>query len=266
VPARLADNPRIGPEYRAKLMQLDPVRRAQLLDGDWLKKAAPKDLWDRAEVRHLEHAPARSEVRARVRCWDFAASEADDADWTVGLRASITHAGLVVLEHMVRLRGVPSKVRAAFSRAALADRDLDPRTVQWIPLDPGQAGADQVLSYQTANPGIAIRSRRPSGDKLTRFGPASARALDGGLAVVLGPWNDALHDELEEKPEGAHDDVMDTVSDCVAVLTGAVSAEFTDELARAASHSAPVRPGERDAYAAFMHGPDDDDDAPLYDR
>ncbi len=36
IPATLADNPYIGAEYRAQLMDLDPVRRAQLRDGDWL--------------------------------------------------------------------------------------------------------------------------------------------------------------------------------------------------------------------------------------
>lgn len=233
IPARLSDNPRLSPEYRARLMQLDPVRRAQLLDGDWLKKAAPKELWDRATITHRDHPPLASEVTAIVRCWDFAASERPEADWTVGTRASLTRSGVVVIEHVVRFQGAPAKVRARFKSTAAQDRLDDPRTVQWLPLDPGQAGLDQVLSYQNDNPGIAIRARRPSGDKLTRFGPASGRAAHGGLELVRAPWNDDLHAELEEKPGGDHDDVMDAVSDCVAVLTGAVPAVYDENAANA---------------------------------
>ncbi len=229
IPAKLEDNPHVTGDYRAYLAALDPVRRAQLLDGDWLKKAAPKDLWDRTKVQHLAHAPSNLDVRARVRCWDFAASEDRSADWTVGTLASITHAGLVVLEHVHRFRGTPAKVRSEFSRIAQADKERDARTTQWIPQDPAQAGKDQVLSYQNGNPGIAIRARPPTGDKIVRFGPASARAFAGNLAVVLGPWNDALHDELEAAPgpKGTKDDQLDTVSDCVAVLTGAVPASLS---------------------------------------
>lgn len=226
VPAKLEDNPHVTSEYRAALLQLDPLRRAQLLSGDWLKRAAPKELWDREKVLHLDAPPAL--VRARVRCWDFAASEDRSADWTVGTLASITTEGLVVIEHVHRFRGVPAKVRSEFSRIAQADRERDPRTVQWIPQDPAQAGKDQVLSYQNGNPGIAIRARPPSGDKIVRFSPASARAFAGTLAVVRGPWNGALHDELEAAPgpKGTKDDQLDTVSDCVAVLTGAVPASL----------------------------------------
>lgn len=222
IPARLEDNPHVTSEYRAMLAQLDPVRRAQLLSGDWLKRAAPKDFWDRARVTHCDAPPA--DAVARVRCWDLAASV--DGDWTVGVRASISKQGVVTIEHVERFRGRSDAVHARFAATALADKTFDARTVQWLPRDPGQAGPDQVRAFQIENPGIAIRDRRPSGDKLTRFGPASARALTGTLQVVRGPWNGALHDELEEKPAGRHDDQMDAVSDAVAVLTGDVPASL----------------------------------------
>ncbi len=35
IPSRLSDNPYLGPEYRARLMQLDDQTRAALLDGRW---------------------------------------------------------------------------------------------------------------------------------------------------------------------------------------------------------------------------------------
>jgi predicted phage terminase large subunit-like protein len=216
IPAKLADNPHVTPEYRAQLLDLDPVRRAQLLDGDWLKKASPRDYWDRSRITHVDHAP--SDAVARVRCWDFGATA--DGDPTVGTLLSLTSTKLIAIEHVLRFRGPPEKVHAEFRRVAIADKEHDRRTVQWIPEDPGQAGKDQVRAYQNENPGITIRARRPTGDKLTRFGPASARAFAGNLVVVRGSWNGDLHDELEAAPEQTNDDQMDTISDGVAVLTG----------------------------------------------
>lgn len=221
VPSLLTDNPHLPAEYRAQLLQLDPVRQAQLLYGDWLVAPAPKMYWDRTRVGTVDATPP--DVRARARCWDFAAST--DGDWTVGVLAAITRAGLVVIEHVVRFRGTPDRVRAEFARVAAADRERDPRTVQWIPQDPGQAGVDQVRSYLNDHPGLTIRARRPTGDKLTRFGPASARAAAGTLVVVRGAWNAEYHAELEAVPLQAHDDQMDATSDAVAVLTGDVPAD-----------------------------------------
>lgn len=222
IPARLEDNPHVTREYRAALLQLDPVRRAQLLAGDWLKRASPKDFWDRARITHRDEVPL--DAVARVRCWDLAAST--DGDWTVGVRASISRQGVVTIEHVERFRGKSDAVHARFAATAQADKAFDARTVQWVPCDPGQAGKDQVRSFQNENPGIPVRDRPPSGKKLVRFGPASARALTGTLSVVRGPWNAALHDELEEVPLGKHDDQMDAVADAVAVLTGDVPASL----------------------------------------
>lgn len=91
--------------------------------------------------------------------------------------------------------------------------------MQVIPQDPGQAGVDQVASYQREFPRFTIRARRPSKDKVTRFGPVSSRALAGNLAIVRAVWNDALHDELEAFPDVEHDDQADALSDAFAEVT-----------------------------------------------
>lgn len=224
VPALLTDNPYITAEYRAKLLQLDPVRRAQLLGGDWLKKPSPKDYWDRSRITHRAGPPLAHDVVSRVRCWDLASTV--DGDWTVGAKGSLLKSGLVLIEHIVRFRGTPNDVHAKFATIAAQDKEHDPRCVQWIPEDPGQAGKDQVRSFQNENAGIAIRARRPNGDKLARFGPASARALAGNLEVLVGAWNDDLHTELEDMPFGKYDDQADAVADLVAVLTDAPPASL----------------------------------------
>lgn len=217
IPAALADNPHVSDEYRAQLLSLDRVRRAQLLGGDWLARPAKKDFWDRARLQVRDGFPAREEVVSRVRAWDFGATA--DGDPSVGARLALLKSGLVVVEDVLRFQGDPSVVRARFAATAAADVELDPRCVQVIPQDPGQAGVDQVASYQREFPRFTIRARRPSKDKVTRFGPVSSRALAGNLAIVRAVWNDALHDELEAFPDVEHDDQADALSDAFAEVT-----------------------------------------------
>jgi len=219
IPALLRDNPHVGVEYKAQLRDLDPVRRAQLLGGDWLARPAAKDFWDRTRLQVRDGLPSNADVTARVRAWDFGATS--DGDYTVGARLALLRSGLVVVEDVLRFRGDPAKVRSEFERIAKSDRELDTRTAQVIPQDPGQAGKDQVASYQREYPQLTIRSRRPSTDKVTRFGPVSARALAGNLALVRAGWNDALHNELERFPLGAYDDQADALSDAYAEVANA---------------------------------------------
>ncbi len=217
IPAKLADNPHVSQEYRAQLADLDPVRRAQLERGDWGAKAARKDFWDRERLQLRDGLPARDEVVSRVRAWDFGATA--DGDPSVGVRLALLRSGLVVIEDVVRFRGDPSKVRERFGAVAAADLELDARTVFVIPQDPGQAGVDQVASYQREFPRLTIRARRPSKDKVTRFGPVSSRALAGNLAMVRAGWNDVFNDELEAFPDVEHDDQADALSDAFAEVT-----------------------------------------------
>lgn len=217
IPASLSDNPHVGEDYRAQLLSLDRVRRAQLLSGDWLARPAKKDFWDRARLQVRDGIPARDEVVSRVRAWDFGATS--DGDPSVGVRLALLKSGLVVIEDVLQFQGDPSVVRARFGATAAADLELDPRCVQVIPQDPGQAGVDQVASYQREFPRFTIRARRPSKDKVTRFGPVSSRALAGNLAIVRAAWNDALHDELEAFPDVEHDDQADALSDAFAEVT-----------------------------------------------
>lgn len=218
IPARIEDNPHISDAYRAQLNDLSPLRRAQLLHGDWLRKPARKDYWDRDRVQIREGLPLASDVVARVRAWDFGATS--DGDWTVGARLALLLSGLVVVEDVVRFRGDPSVVRARFASVSAGDAELDARCIQTIPQDPGQAGVDQVASYQREFPHLTIRPRRPSKDKVTRFGPVSSRALAGNLAIVRAGWNDTLHNELESFPEDNYDDQADALSDAYAELSG----------------------------------------------
>lgn len=222
IPARLSDNPallRSDPGYRAKLRDNDPVRRAQLEDGNWLVHVARGLYFKREWVTFVDAVPA--DARS-VRAWDKAATEphpgSPDPDWTRGVRmAYAASTDRFYISGLASLRGGPGAVKALIKATA----ELDGKGVKIrLPQDPGAAGksdaADDVRSLQ----GWTVTAKPVTGDKVTRFGPFSSQAspqstggLTGRVCIVRGAWNETLVQELEDFPLGVHDDVADCVSD-----------------------------------------------------
>jgi predicted phage terminase large subunit-like protein len=218
IPAKLADNPKLlenDPGYAATLRDLDPVRSAQLLDGNWLVRPARGMYFKRVYFagRFLDAVPAN--VVARVRYWDRAASV--DGDWTVGLRLAALDDGRFVIEHVVRLRGEPYEVEKAIRATAEADGLT---VTQCLEQDPGAAGKSEVAYLIRALAGFSVRAFPKRKDKVTSVGPVSAQCAAGNVFMVRGPWNEVLLGELEEFPEGAHDDQADTLAGAFNVLMG----------------------------------------------
>lgn len=230
IPAKLSDNPSLeqnDPDYRAGIMALDPVRRAQLLRGDWLAKPGRGVYFKRGWFKMVEVAP--TEVVSRVRTWDLAATEetpgkkSGDPDWTVGELWSKTKAGSFILEDVIRFRGRPLEVERAILNTAKADG----RKVEiLLPQDPGQAGKAQAEAFVRLLAGFIVRTQRPTGDKVTRAGPFSAQVEGGNVYLVEARWNAPFFEELEAFPEGAHDDQVDPGADAIGHLSGV--AEWSD--------------------------------------
>lgn len=222
VPALLSDNPHIPPTYRAKLMALDPVRRAQLLGGDWLVRPAKGLYFKRAWFRVLDAIP--SQITGRCRYWDRAASP--EGDWTVGARWSRTTNGLFVLEHVVRFRGTPGEVHSTLKLTAQTD---PPGTAQVHEKDPAQAGLVEAEALVRLLAGFDVRIQPKRSDKIVAAGPASAQAEAGNCALVPGAWfeqhGEAWLSEHESFPEGANDDCVDTTSGAVSWLASHVIEE-----------------------------------------
>lgn len=221
-PARLDDNPYLGPEYRAQLAALDPVTRAQLLDGDWDACVGEGKLFHRDWWVRLDEAPA---VRRSVRAWDFGATAKGDPTRGVkiGDRGVGAEPRFVVLD-VVTVRGAPHEVRAEVKATAMRDGHEVPVV---IPQDPGQAGIDQALSYRRDLAGWTVRARRPSASKIVRAGPFSSQVGARNVGVMRAPWADGFVAELHAFPDGAHDDQVDAASDAFAELsTGIDDAEL----------------------------------------
>ena len=215
IPAKVEDNPHLtqnDPGYRQRLMGLDRVTRAQLLDGNWLARPAAGAYFKRSWFEVVDVSPAKA---YRVRYWDRAATK--DGDWTVGVKVARTIEGALYVEHVERLRGTPAEVEAAIKRTASAEPDVQIGIEQ----DPGQAGVFEAKYYVRALQGFNVRLTKPTGDKVTRAQPISAQCEGGNVRLVRGPWIDKFLAELEEFPEGAHDDQVDAFSGAFAQLGGA---------------------------------------------
>ncbi len=212
-PARLDDNPYLGAEYRAQLLALDPVTRAQLLDGDWDACVGEGKLFHRDWWQYLDAAPA---CTRKVRAWDFGATV--DGDPTEGVllgdRGPAATPRWVVLD-VVTLRGGPTEVHATVKRTA----EMDGRSVAvCIPQDPGQAGVDQARTFQRELAGWTVKVRRPSADKVVRAGGFSSQAGARNVALLRAPWTPSYVAALHGFPDAPHDDKVDASSDAFAEL------------------------------------------------
>ena len=217
IPAKLTDNPHTDKGYSERLSGLDPVTRAQLKDGDWLIRPAAGAYFKRAWFKFVDEAPAGLR---RIRYWDFAATEEKvkgDPDWTAGLKLALSPNGEIFIESLIRFRGNPLEVESTM----LATAEVDGRDVAiGLPQDPGQAGKFQASYFIGKLQGYVVHALPETGDKVTRAGPISAQAAAGNIRLVRGRWNAEFVRELEEFPEGNHDDQVDALSGAYSRLVG----------------------------------------------
>ena len=76
-------------------------------------------------------------------------------------------------------------------------------------IDPGQAGKEQAQSYVKMLAGFTISTVKETGDKVTRAEPFAAQWQAGNVAVVAGPWTEALLGQYESFPESKFKDMVD---------------------------------------------------------
>jgi predicted phage terminase large subunit-like protein len=213
-----------NPGYLSNLHALTRVEKARLLDGNWDVRATAGTYFKRSDFEVVDAVPG---IAKRVRAWDLAGTErkdtaerrerkAGDPDWTAGVRMSKTDDGLYFVEHIERFREDPPKVAGRVK--AIAGQDGRRVRIR-LPQDPGQAGKAQVKSYIMMLNGFLVTALPVTGSKEHRAGPASTQAQAGNIKVLRGPWNEAFFSELENFPEGLHDDQVDAFSDAYDELT-----------------------------------------------
>jgi len=219
IPAFVADNPYLsGTDYERNLQLLPLVERKRLLEGDWDIMPGRGLVFRREWFEIVDAAPVEAQ---RARFWDLAATEKEaagsDPDYTVGARWARTQNGLYFVEHVARIRARWQGIKALMRQLAEID---GPAVAVGVEQEPGASGKALSAEIVQHLAGYNVRGVPARGDKLVRAQAWSAQAEAGNVKVVKGPWADALLDELEWFPEGAHDDQVDACSGAFAMLAG----------------------------------------------
>jgi predicted phage terminase large subunit-like protein len=217
VPARLWDNPHINQaEYEKSLMNLDPVTRAQLLNGDWDAQMTGgffKRQWFKPISQ--QEVPDRSDMKL-VRYWDLAATEPSeinrDPDYTVGVLVGkhLRTKQKYVLD-VKRFRLTPKAVEDQILETAKADgRKVSIRMEQ----EGGASGKNTIDHYRLdVLNGYDFKGVKPTLDKVARAIPVANSAEAGDYHVVQAVWTTEFINEVIQFPaKGVHDDQVDGFS------------------------------------------------------
>lgn len=202
------------PGYMANLKALSIVERERLLYGNWKIKAAKGLFFPRASVGELlEKVP--DDVVRWVRGWDLAATDTDeggDPAYTASVLLGKRRDGTYVIADATNNRLRADKVRAIVKQCAVVDKVKYKRVRIRMSIDPGQAGKEQSQSYVKMLAGFSISTVRESGSKESRAEPFAAQWQAGHVAIVAGPWTEALLGQYESFPESKFKDMVDAGS------------------------------------------------------
>lgn len=210
------------PSYLSNLMALSRVERERLLGGNWNIRPSAGSYFKRDWFRIIDAIPAGwSNV---VRYWDRAATKPNetnpDPDWTRGGKLYKYPNGTFVLADMRSLRDTPHKVEDCVLNTASFDSHS---TTIWIEEDPGSAGKADVSNYLRLLQGYWVKVAKPSKDKVVRARAVSAQCEQGNVMLLRAPWNEDFLKEVENFPDGGHDDQVDVLSGAFNELCGNVS-------------------------------------------
>lgn len=225
IPSKLEDNKILmerDPAYLGNLLALNRVDRARLKDGDWNARASAGALFQRQWFPILDAVPG-GWIRA-IRFWDRAATKPNDnnkdPDWTRGLLLYRYPNGTYLIGDLKSLRDTPGKVEDLIKNVASHDSQAVRIVSQQ---DPGSAGVLEAVHFVRMLAGFDVRTVVFSKDKLTRAKPVSAQAEVGNIFVLRAPWNEEMFNELENFPDGKHDDIVDVLSGAFNEVCGGFS-------------------------------------------
>lgn len=226
IAAKLQDNPILmakDPAYLGNLLALSHVDRMRLLEGNWNIRASAGTLFKREWFTLVDVAPS-GWIQA-IRFWDRAATKPHEAnkdpDWTRGLKLFKYANGTYCIADLRSTRDTPGQVETLIKSVAAHDSHSVRIMSQQ---DPGSAGVSEAEHFIRMLAGYIVHVQTFSRDKVTRAKPASAQAEAGNFKVLRAHWNDEFFNELENFPDGVHDDIVDCLSGAFnALAEGGVS-------------------------------------------
>lgn len=215
--AGLDDNPYLDAEaYKEALMELDPIERERLLNGNWDIKASG----DMFSKEWFNFVPANDIPRQaqRVRYWDLAGTDPSkrkgknkrEPDWSVGFKLAF-YQGLYWIEDIVRVQQTPHDLEVTIKTAAITDGyNCAIRMEQ----EPGSSGIITIDHYaRNVLSGYDFLGVLSTGSKVERARSASAAAQAGKVFISQRCRNAlAFLDEASVFPYGIKDDTVDGFS------------------------------------------------------
>lgn len=219
IPSGLSDNPFLDQEsYQEMLSELDPVTRAQLMNGDW-DIAGDGNMFKREwfDNRILSELPHKINLIRKVRYWDLASTDEEkaikekgDPDYTASVLQALGDDGNIYILEVTRDRMSPASVERLVK--SKAERDGRVGTAVWMEQEPGASGEASLFTYRKLMLGFNFRGDKPTGSKIERARTASAACENGLVYIIRGAKTKAFLNELEAFPVGAHDDMVDAFS------------------------------------------------------
>lgn len=214
IPSLVTDNKilmRKDPAYISNLRALSRVDRMRLLSGNWNVRASAGMMFQRSWMPVVDTLPPGWVSVCRY--WDRAATkpsdENPDPDWTAGALFYKYRDGTYVVADMRRVRETPGQVERLIKNTA----SQDTYAVRiYGEQDPGSAGVADAENFSRMLAGYDVHIKKPATDKVTRAKPVSAQCEAGSVKVLRGSWNEDFFIELENFPEGGHDDQVDVLS------------------------------------------------------
>ena len=208
------------PSYIANLKALTLVDRQRLLGGNWNIKPQAGAIFRRSQVNVIQQLP--HDIKRWCRAWDLGATEVSSGnpspDATAGVLIGVTEGGRYVVADVIRVCEIAANVRRLIKNTCASDNAKHKNVTVRLPQDPGQAGKAQAADFIKYLAGYKVKTQTVNGDKVTRSEPFAAQWQGGNVDVLAADWNESYFNELEQFPDGSHDDMVDASSDAFIEL------------------------------------------------
>ena len=177
IPAYIQDNHHLDrAAYMEGLMGLRSTVRDQLLRGDWTARDTGdyfRAEWFGPLLEYDEHLWSSADC-LRVRWWDLAASEKEDAKRTAGIRMARHLSGVKAIEHGRAFKATPGRRDDLIVQTAYADGRS---VVVGLEVEPGSGGPAQfeALRKRLREAGFKVVGHRPGDSKTKAERPDAIR-------------------------------------------------------------------------------------------
>lgn len=198
----------------AEIAKLKKAKGAYAWAGQYQQRPAPREggIFQRAWFKPMAVLPNH---HTACRSWDIGATEGG-GDPSAGVKLVTDSQGRFIFTDVRRGQWSPATLEAQMKQTAALDGAGCTIT---IPQDPGAAGKGYALTLVKKLVGYAVKTKIPTGDKVTRATALASQAEAGDVYLLVtgnpatDAWIEPFLEEIEVFPAGANDDQVDAAAD-----------------------------------------------------